>query len=61
MIVVDTHLVHCQRTELDQTQKDFYRELTEELIDNTYDGVATAVGRRPRKYAGVVMRDVYGI
>jgi hypothetical protein len=39
MIVVDTFLVHSKATELLQTQN--YQELNEELIDNTYDGVAT--------------------
>jgi hypothetical protein len=52
MIVVDTYLVHSKSTESDQTQKDFYEEVAEELIDNNYDGAA-AGGRRSRENARV--------
>ena len=54
MIVVDTYLVYCQSTECkDDTQKQFYEQLAEELIDNKYDGAA-ANGRRSRENTGVV-------
>jgi hypothetical protein len=56
MIVVDTCLVHSKSTESKKTQKDYYEDLAEELIDNTYDGAPTAAAgcRRSRENAGVV-------
>lgn len=48
MIVVDTYLVCSQSTECKETQKEFYDELAEDLIDNSFDGAA-AGGRRSRE------------
>jgi hypothetical protein len=40
MIVVDTYLVYSQSTDSEWTQKDFYHDLAEDLIDNNFDGAA---------------------
>jgi hypothetical protein len=48
MIVVDTYLVYSQSTDSEGTQKDFYHDLAEDLIDNNFDGAA-AGGRRSRE------------
>ena len=45
IIVVDTWLVYSQCTETQMCQKDFYTQLAEDLIENTYDMVHYGVRR----------------
>jgi hypothetical protein len=54
MIVVDTYLVYSQSTESEKTQKDFYNDLAEDLIDNNFDGAA-AGGRRSSRENTLVL------
>jgi hypothetical protein len=56
MIVVNTYLFYSQSTECKETQKDFYDELVEDLIDNNFDGAADG-GRRSRDNTRVVDRN----
>jgi hypothetical protein len=46
MLVVDAWLAFSACTEADETQKEFYSLLSEELIDNTYDAEGLAARRR---------------
>jgi hypothetical protein len=57
MIVVDTYLVYSQLQEGNtECEKDFYAYLAEELIDNSFNGVA----RRPRLLPGMASPELIG-